>query len=683
MKHIFISLIGLLIVHQSIASSSGTQQNGDRTDADSAITALEKMTVTGRSIRKTNRVMLKETEQVLGIQDNLDDLVYMKPGTDRVAESGSSMLIRGGGPYDYRYYIRGIPVLTASHFTNHSFADQNAILVTDVPEMKVLTGRMAGRYAGASSGVIAIDPGVESFVPYDSKKRPEIHANLGSIGLGFSAISPFRKGEDLYRFGGTIGNSYLLEKLHYDYKSSSRASLNYGKPAGFQDWVFAGRSDIGKIRIGEYLWLAVDRYTEDSPGPSIKPWGLGAVTVSDTLDRSNREMTIGGSHQYVNEGKRIGIVTPLKEVNHSNAVIRAQQQGLALGRFGISFGGDVEYRAWDGRLDREWDRDSIRSGDTTQPVVRDAEEVCGSGQVSIFGQTGGFSYGANFLGGGTFPYSGFFVDPGLWGEWSSNNAEIGLNAGITSARPDIRGLPDSEYRSVLTKTYLVELVGGISHDLSARLSAETALTLFLKYRDRTPALSDIPYEPIWDPKKETPLSARGMGVQVQLHLQDMISLLVVQNLTDSRRLTDAGDRAYEWEMPWSTKLALRTNLLNEKISLYFSSTFAPGLPYREIAFDTEGIPHFTGERKRTPSYKRLDLKAQLNQDVSESRYLTRFSVYFELSNIINFVQSHYLDTRQRAWANTREFYWDDAEIKQSLTLDPARVHIGARLGFRM
>ncbi len=685
MRYIFLilALTGLQFSLSASESRLGSVTDTDTTKQDSTVATLEKMTITGRRIGETDRVTLKKTEEVLGLQDNLDDLVYMKPGTDRVAESGSSMLLRGEGPYDYRYYIHGIPVLIASHFANHSFADQNAILVSDAPEIKVLTGRMAGRYTGASAGVITIDPGVELHTPGNKKPRPEIRANAGSLALDVSAVSPFRTGKDLYRLGGRIGNSILLKKLQYEYKSSARASLNNGEPIGFQDWFITGRSDFGKLRIGEYLWFAFDRYSDDSPGETFKPWGLGAVTISDTLERSNRELTVGGSHQYVIERKKIGIVTPRKEVAHSNAVVRLRQKGLTFGRFGISVGGDAEYRRWDGHLEREWDRDSIRSGETTQPISRGADEIRGSGNVSVLGQSGRISYGADLLAGGMYPYSGFFLDPGLWGEWSTDRAKVGLSAGITTARPDIRGLPDQDYRSVLTKTYLLELTGGTSHELLNFLSAETEINLFLKYRDHTPGLSDIPSEPVWDPRMKTPLSARGMGVQLRVHFRDRASLLLVQNISDSRRLTDTGDKAYEWEMPWSTKFALSTNFLNRIITLYISGVFAPGLPYREIIFDTDGVPHYTGEQKRTPFYKRLDIKTQFNQDVSENRILTRFSVYFGLSNIINFIQYHYLSSDERSFANTREFYWDNAEAKQSLTLDPARIEIGARIGFRL
>jgi hypothetical protein len=121
----------------------------------------------------------------------------------------------------------------------------------------------------------------------------------------------------------------------------------------------------------------------------------------------------------------------------------------------------------------------------------------------------------------------------------------------------------------------------------------------------------------------------------------------------------------------------------DAIHAYVTGIFAAGLPYREIA--VAGYSYnltFTDPIRRLPTYKRLDLKLQFNQDVRGHRYLTRYDVYAEITNVVNFF-SWFGNTREGAWTNVREYYWDAGLNRYSSDLGMYTLNIGARFGFKL
>ena len=150
------------------------------------------------------------------------------------------------------------------------------------------------------------------------------------------------------------------------------------------------------------------------------------------------------------------------------------------------------------------------------------------------------------------------------------------------------------------------------------------------------------------------------------------------NLGNSSRYHKSKLTRYEWHVPWSVKSVLRWSSSKNTLNIYVDNVFAKGLPYWKIE---ENGNNFYLEH--LPWYKRVDLRFQINQEGIKHRYLTQFSGYCNLINFFNLFDGRFDAIPLYVWKNTRTVYYDNDWNRQAITLQPFRVVLGVRLGFRL
>jgi hypothetical protein len=150
------------------------------------------MVVTALRLPKTEHLQVAAEQRISGLTDNINRILYLQPGVDRVPEAGSTILINGAGPYDNAYYVYGIPMFAPSHFTNHSFADRSGTIVSSLKSVGLATSNLSGRYPEATGGVVELQP--EIYRPADTLllRRPEFAVGVGSLDVDLQLSRPSR-----------------------------------------------------------------------------------------------------------------------------------------------------------------------------------------------------------------------------------------------------------------------------------------------------------------------------------------------------------------------------------------------------------------------------------------------------------------------------------------------------------
>jgi len=77
---------------------------------DTAVQTLDSMHVTAPRVPRQEHLQVAAEERISGLTDNINRILYLQPGVDRVPEAGSTLLINGGGPYDNAFYVHGVPM---------------------------------------------------------------------------------------------------------------------------------------------------------------------------------------------------------------------------------------------------------------------------------------------------------------------------------------------------------------------------------------------------------------------------------------------------------------------------------------------------------------------------------------------------------------------------------------------
>jgi hypothetical protein len=186
----------------------------------------------------------------------------------------------------------------------------------------------------------------------------------------------------------------------------------------------------------------------------------------------------------------------------------------------------------------------------------------------------------------------------------------------------------------------------------------------------------------WDPAAATPLAAYGLPVGWETPLLKDLAASMVFDAGQSKRVRDGKLVGYEWEIPWSSKKALRWRTFHDRLDIFCIGVFAKGLPYRDVRKVSDTFAVYDPSWRRMPLYKRIDLKVQLVNEVAGHPVIKRMIAYAEMTNILNFVSSvskHYDGFR----LNAREYYWDQDNRKTPVGLDEFTCNLGLRCDFRI
>jgi hypothetical protein len=636
--------------------------------ADTTSATVDKLVVKGTRSQTSERVDVEKEETKTGLTDDINKIIVLKPGVNQVPEAGSSLLIRGESPFDNSFRMYDVPMFAPSHFSNSTFCDHSATMITTVSDFRVITDRMSGRYSDASSSVISCDPGISR--PADPRliPRPEISAGMGTLSQDISLSLPFRKGADISQLSFTNTDAYKISFLGLNSLSSEQAALGYGMPSTFGDLVYTGTNALNHIAIREYALYAYDVYRPSIHGPGMTvPWGVAAASAQDTLSSGILSVSAGASQQHYYEGKKYVEIVPLLQVERTNASVRAAFSSVRKGSSYYDAAVQLERLDWTGSqaILPNPASANMSAADSERASAAAGKETEVTVHVGATHEAGRLSAGANVLCGGIAPWHEMFADPGLWARMQLDHSSMGISGGITTSRPDIRGLPSYRYRGELQKNYSLSS----NCELMPATWANLAASAYITWKDRCAVRSLVPGNLVWDQSLESPLLVEGISSSATISPLEHWTLSLFLDVNRGVRQYPGGQAGYEWNVPWSQKSILRYSVLSDRLQFFLIGFFSAGLPYREIV-RTDSMPEYAKDFSREPLYRRVDLKMQVSQPVKDNRFLTRYDGYVEVTNIFD-------------WPNVREYYWDYDMARLPIFLERFGISLGVRVGFRL
>jgi hypothetical protein len=670
-------ILGLVSYHLLFLTVS-TAGTGD------SLAALEKLIVTERKVKDHVVLSIKDEEQSFGMIEDVDKLLLFKKGIDQVPEAGSYFLVHGNGIYDNCFVVNDIPLFIPSHFAGHTFADHNSISMASLKEITCYVNNAAGKYPDFSGGVFCLRPGILRTDAASRSVRPELLLNVSDNAMELFVSSPMGKNKDIYQIGAAIENQYQITWLtsasqqpFYKYCSA----LPFGQPDIFLNFNVHGQTTLNGVSLREYGYFSIDRYRKSIyDTETIRPWGIGSLSLQNNTNASPWKLTLGGSKQYYLEGKKYGWVSPIKIIERENYIITGTLSPWVYKDFAFEHEGRLERLDWNGTVRSFWDKkDSISQhpADSVSRSIARGDEYTASIATDCRSRYRDVTYCLKALTGVFFQGHSFFIDPGLTAQLPVVGCTLIGNAGIQTLRPDIRGLPDANYRKQLGKMYSTS----IETQLGSTPLGNASIEGYANYKNRCPRFSLNPAFTAWDPGLESPLLNYGVNCTWWTTLWQKVSLTSVQNIGRSKRKEGSNWQPYEWEMPWSNKTVLRLGDSTSQFQCYITGVISAGLPYRELEVNNADL-EFSHEQKRMPLYKNINLQFKSAQTIKGHRHLTRFEGFVEFQNLLNIFDGTTSTDPHWFWENTREYYWTDNLTKQPVTLEYFLITGGVRIGLQ-
>ena len=667
------------------------------TGPDTTVQSLDTVEVHAPSV-KSYRLNVEAGERIIGRTDDLNNLLLLEPGTARIPEAGSRLLVRGDDHTENLYMMMGVPLMTLSHFGGQVAADRSFIPIGTGNSVDCRTTRVAGTYSGASGAVVTVDPDLPTGrrqVP-----RPELSINYGTLGAECAITVPLHKYRQFYQVVVRPSDIYtmgldnvLFGRDHY---------IGFDQPYASTDGVFIGRQITDRMTVDETVWISYDQYATAArayaEGYGVRwecelesfPWGIAAISFRGDSARLPWEVSAGGSRQYVFDGKRIGRHAPVISVKRDNAAFVAELAAMNLGSGRLRLRVNAGYEEWEGSLTRyditgylanfgEGAMIFSQPDDTIGSVVRTAD---GSGTVALqcgWEQgRGSNSWGLNVSSGLFTAGAKAFVDPGIWFQSAGTLLSFECDAGIVSSQPDIAGLPDGAYAAKVIHTAVVNT--GLSYRPSQRFSAR--LDGYAKYKDHVPVRTPDPLNPVWDPEAGASGLFYGIALTLDAAILERIRFWTSQLVGRSQVFQDGRVSVAGWDIPWMNKSSLSLALVKNYLTLYLNGLFSAGLPYRDIEWHGGSMYRWSEEQHRVPAYKRIDVKLEFRQPIPLwERNMLQFDAYILLENVVNFAD-YMARAETETWRNVREYYWDDDLRLTPVYLNPFDLHIGFRVRMR-
>jgi hypothetical protein len=650
------------------------------TSASDSTESLEKLVVTERKVKDRLAVSISDEEQSLGMIEDVDKLLMFKKGIDLVPETGSYFLVHGNGIYDNCFIVNDISLFVPSHFAGHTFADRGAISMASLKEITCYVNNAAGTYPDFSGGVFCLRPSVFRTDAAARSKRPELLLNITDNAIELFVSSQTGKNKDAYQIGAAVENQYLMSRLisgtyqpYYKYCDA----FPFGQPDIFLNFNFVGQTTFNGLSLNEYAFYSIDRYRQSMYDSTIvRPWGIGSVSLENKTAASPWKLTVGGAGQYYLEGKKYGLVSPIKIIDRDNFTINGALGPWTYKDFVFNHDGRLECLDWKGTLRSFWNKKDNVS-DTISLSTAQGREYTASVSSECRSTYRSLTYSLKALTGVFFPGHSFFIDPGLTAQLPAFGCTFIGNAGIQTLRPDIRGMPDANYRKQISKMYSTSFETQLDNALPGKASIEG----YVNYKNRCPRLSFNPAFTAWDPAKESPLLNYGVNCTWWTNLFAKVSLTSVQNIGRSTRKEASGRLPYEWDLPWSNKSVLRLGDSASRFQCFITGIISAGLPYRELEVNNTDL-EFSQQQKRMPVYKNINLQFKSVQTITGHPHLTRFEGFIEFQNLLNIFDGTTSSDPHWFWENTREYYWTDNLTKQPVLLEYFLMKGGVRIGLK-
>lgn len=611
--------------------------------------SIYNITVTGKRRSHSETIDIEKEFKASGMTHYLNKILLTKSTINQVPEAGSAMLVRSGSPYDNRYLIAGVPLLSPYHFGGYPYVEVDGVMLSALKDVTITTDQIAGRFPDVSGVLIEASPGIVHTVNSKSPNRPELNIDYNTIGQDF-LLSVSDKSANGLQLGYSRGETFTLKWLKKVNYLPDTANINIGTPLKYGNFTLNGKYTIKNVCSELFSWLAYDKYQSQSGQDKTMPWGMAGIKIHP-VNNNRYLITTGGSHQYFTDGKRVGYNSFQKKVELTNYVVSLYLDSIVSSLFTVNITGTAGYDQWDGKVDQR----DIHGLDTL--FHASGKEISGNLRTEVSRQIGSVELVSNLLLSGVLYNSEMVAnaDLGLSAKWQNDNFSAECNIGQITSRPDIRGLPDQKLREERCRTYLLSLpVSFKTNDL-----LKIGFQPYARYQDKTPVME--PLYGVWDGSRFSSLTSYGADCDLLLKPLQWLDLSTAVSLAKAYRGKKT-DSIYEWNIPLSVRGQLHTVFANERLHFFINGAWSKGLPYYDFN---------EGKYKPLPNYKRIDLKAEYRSKIFDHRFIKRFDVYFIYNNMLD------ID-------NVRTYFWTQTMEKHPVYLNiPQTFEVGARLGFRL
>lgn len=604
--------------------------------------------VSHKKDRFVNSVVINKEIAQNGLTDDLNSIVSKKSSVVSSNQSNSRVLINGGGLYDNSYILNGISIYTPTHFPFFSNLDKNGLVLADVNDVRLITNRLSGRHINSTGGVIDVSTIKNQTGHSQNRTGGTFDLSYEKVALSLSQTG--RNGRDDYLFSYSMGQKALMRNYTGAGKHlKASANYGYGDPLAFYDFQFKTFHKLKKGFVNSFSWFGIDQYygTKYYDGKT-EPVGFGSITYSSSEKSDRLKVTVGGSRQYFDEGKRIGTNSPLKEIERKNVSIVVDKAKIKVGPFDMNETVKFENVYWDASI-----RNRIDSANVQNLIKFKRSEELLINKLGLEYSKDKFTVGIDVNMGTKFEKNSHFIDPGIWMIFPFFNGDISFSGGVSSSYPDMRGVPSKEYGSKPYKT------SSISSRLRIPLGdyIESSIEPYLKYAHKLPKIGVDPLLQIWDEDLESATFIRGVNGEVDFMFPKFLTLSISAMISKSDRYYNGKKTDYEWEIPWQLKGTARLFFVEESFNLYFKPSYTSGMAYYDYANNGK-IEH------RNNSFT-LDAIFEYHVRRLVDTPIELMEAYIGLRNI-SFT------------TNDSEIFWAEDMTPLSYNLTPLQLTFGAR-----
>lgn len=610
-----------------------------------------------RSSAAAEKINVEREQVTIGLTHCMSDLLVSRTAIRQVPEAASLLLVRSGSPFNNRYFIAGVPFLAPFHFGGYSYIDMDGIMISSLRDVRFTLDRIAGRSIDVSGILVEVEPGIVRPANPRLLRRPELVLDFSGSDADMQLSVPVGKGKENFAQVATkLANDHSMPGFYGVVSGAGEGSdMGIGQPWGFSDYALTVSNTIDSIRIQSFIWLAIDKYNVPGQWPSSEsasdyPWGMASVRFKPLGIRGVSVLT-GGSHQYFSDGKRVGFNSFLKTVFLSNGVVEAKWDTLMTATVQADADIRVVYNKWHGSVIQRDPRGVGYSwyahGEEVECALHGAlNKSIGRFRVGTDMVTTGISYGEG---------KKVLYDAGISLRYELPDFLAGICCGRVTGRPDIRGLPDSSFRTEESHTWLFSMPCSVGNGDRFKFSIQP----YLRNEDKCFRMD--PYLTTWFSPQTTGLVAKGVDADVEYHLKDWAVLHTAANFADASRMRNGRKMIYEWNNPFTLRSGSHLSFSNNRVHWYVDYVFSKGLPYYD--FNAAGY-------RKLPDYSRIDMSLQYRVSKGMHRFITRYDGYI---NVFNLTDSF----------NIRGYYWDARLNRRSLFLGGIWFDMGLKAGFRL
>ncbi len=614
----------------------------------------------GESIRKDLEVIvleyrddfneylnLDDVVEKVGLTDDLNEVVSKQPSIISMPKRNSLLIINSSGLFDTKYLINDIPVFSPTHFPGYANVNKGSLLLSDLTKVKLVTGRLGGRYSDVQGAVIDVSTVDIGIWKYDKKFNAFFDLSYEKFSLSFMLQD--RPKNNRVQLTYSMGHKGLF-KAYGNAGSFLKFGNDYGysSPKNFYDLQLKSYNKIKKGAIETFIWLGIDQFNASGylreRDVSI---GFGSIVYRTSDEVDCLKFTVGGSFQYHDEGKRVGWISPLKILERKNLSFIIEKNEIEFLKLKLNQKFKFEGVAAEGTIGYRVPFQYFKLEDFKQEEMILTDKL----GIQYDGEKG--ALGIDLLFGTKFSKESNFIDPGFWTLLPFFIGDVTFSIGIVSSYPDVRGFPSKSYSEKPYKT--------VNASTKLRLSfnefVSTSIEPFMRFCDDYPKIGKDPIYNVWDESLDSPVYARGVNLGFDLELPKFFSMSLAGAFNKADRFINGEAKPYEWEVPWQVKGAFHLFFFKKLVNIYIKPTFFSGIPYYDYANNAK--------IEVSEPYSATDVILEFQVSEFNDAPLQKLKAFIGLENFsVN--------------RDGSEVYWSEDMVPLSYNLTPLQLTFGAR-----